>query len=379
MRVLAASRPRRPAGRSWQHPPPPDAPARRTGTTRPLRRRPRSRSPARGPSPRSTAASGTTWVTPAAAPAKTSPVAPSIVIVSPGLSTVAPMVTLPSPSTTPEAPTTAGIPQPRATTAAWLTNPPVLVRIPTARLIPWTSSGEVSERTRMTRRPASAAVTAASGVRTISPQATPGEAARPVVSAATGVGALGHGGRRVGEDLRDAPDRLLAGQRERRVLGHLEGHPQRRLRRPLADADLEHPEPALLDRELDVAAVPVVVLERRGVAPQLGRDVRHPLVEDPDVLGLVRARDHVLALGVEHDVAVEGVLAGRRVAREQHAGPGVRAAVAEHHRLDGHARAQGLADALVGAIGARAVAVPGAEHGLDGAAQLRPRVLPGPR
>ena len=133
--------------------------------------------------PRSTAASGTTWVTPAAAPAKTSPVAPSIVIVSPSAKAVPPMVTVPSPSTTPEAPTTAGIPQPRATTAAWLTNPPVLVRIPAARLMPWTSSGEVSERTRMTRRPASAAVTAASGVSTISPQATPGEAARPRVSA----------------------------------------------------------------------------------------------------------------------------------------------------------------------------------------------------
>ena len=122
-------------------------------------------------------------MTPAAAPAKTSPVAPSIVIVSPSARAVAPIVTVPSPRTTSEAPTTAGIPQPRATTAAWLTKPPVLVRIPTARLMPWTSSGEVSERTRMTRRPASAAMTAASGVSTISPQATPGDAPSPLVSA----------------------------------------------------------------------------------------------------------------------------------------------------------------------------------------------------
>ena len=90
------------------------------------------------------------------------------------------MVTAPSPISTPAAPTTAGIPQPRATTAAWLASPPVAVRIPAAAAMPWTSSGDVSARTRMTVRPASAAATAASGVVTISPLATPGEAPRPV-------------------------------------------------------------------------------------------------------------------------------------------------------------------------------------------------------
>ena len=40
------------------------------------------------------------------------------------------------------------------------------------------------------------------------------------------------------------------------------GDPQGRLRAALADPDLEHPEPALLDRELDVAEVGVVALER---------------------------------------------------------------------------------------------------------------------
>ncbi len=189
------------------------------------------------------------------------------------------------------------------------------------------------------------------------------------------VGAPGHGRRRVGEDLRHPPHGLLARQRERRVLGHLEGHPQGGLWGALAHPDLEHPEPALLDRELDVAAVAVVALEDRGVPAQLGGDLRHPLVQDPHVLGPVGARDHVLALGVEHDVAVERVLAGGRVAGEQHARPGVGAAVAEHHGLDGDARAQRLADALVGPVGAGTVAVPGAEHGLDRTPQLGPRVL----
>ena len=96
---------------------------------------------------------------------------------------VPPIVTIPSPSTTSDAPTTAGIPQPRATTAAWLTNPPVLVRIPAARLMPWTSSGEVSARTRMTPAPGVGGRDRGLRREPISPQATPGEAARPVVSA----------------------------------------------------------------------------------------------------------------------------------------------------------------------------------------------------
>ena len=63
------------------------------------------------------------------------------------------------------APTTAGLPQPRATTAAWLTRPPRAVRIPSAASIPWTSSGEVSLRTSTTGSPRSAAAAASSAVK----------------------------------------------------------------------------------------------------------------------------------------------------------------------------------------------------------------------
>ena len=63
------------------------------------------------------------------------------------------------------APTTAGLPQPRATTAACDTRPPRAVRMPSEASIPWTSSGEVSVRTRMTRSPRSAAAAASSAVR----------------------------------------------------------------------------------------------------------------------------------------------------------------------------------------------------------------------
>ena len=66
---------------------------------------------------------------------------------------------------TDSAPTTAGVPQPRATTAAWLTSPPRAVRMPSAAIIPWTSSGLVSLRTRMTFSPRSAAASASSAVK----------------------------------------------------------------------------------------------------------------------------------------------------------------------------------------------------------------------
>ena len=77
------------------------------------------------------------------------------------------------------------------------------------------------------------------------------------------------------------------------------------LRAALADPDLEHPEPAFLDRELDVAQVGVVPLQPRGVIAQLGGDRRQSLVEDGDRLGLVRPGHDVLALGVEQHVAVQ--------------------------------------------------------------------------
>ena len=63
------------------------------------------------------------------------------------------------------APTTAGFPHPRATTAAWLTRPPRAVRIPSAASIPCTSSGDVSLRTSTTFSPRSAAAWASSAVR----------------------------------------------------------------------------------------------------------------------------------------------------------------------------------------------------------------------
>ena len=51
------------------------------------------------------------------------------------------------------APQTQVLPMPRATTAAWLVFPPRLVRMPSAAIMPFRSSGLVSRRTRITFSP----------------------------------------------------------------------------------------------------------------------------------------------------------------------------------------------------------------------------------
>ena len=119
----------------------------------------------------------------AALPIMTSPVVPLRVKNSPTLTTLPAMLMVPSFSLIWRAaqPTMQGLPQPRATTAAWLALPPVAVRIPLARFMPATSSGLVSLRTRRIGSPgcAWACSTAASAESTILPAAAPGLAAIP--------------------------------------------------------------------------------------------------------------------------------------------------------------------------------------------------------
>ena len=83
------------------------------------------------------------------------------------------------------APTTQHLPQPTATTAAWLVLPPVLVRMPTALCMPSTSSGLVSLRTSSTCSPACARSTASAAVKASLPVAAPGLAPMPLVSTVT--------------------------------------------------------------------------------------------------------------------------------------------------------------------------------------------------
>src|SRR4051812_50201923 len=75
---------------------------------------------------------------------------------------------------------------PRATTAAWEVMPPRVVRMPSAACMPWMSSGEVSTRTRITFLPSALSLVASSELNTISPEAAPGEAGRPVAQRLVG-------------------------------------------------------------------------------------------------------------------------------------------------------------------------------------------------
>ena len=121
----------------------------------------------------------------ATSPRKTSPVEPSMEIVSPSATTVPSWVVnrpaLVSTSSD-SAPQTHVRPMPRATTAACEVLPPRLVRMPRAATMPWRSSGVVSRRTRMTSAPASARRTAVSESNTASPTAAPGDALIPTAT-----------------------------------------------------------------------------------------------------------------------------------------------------------------------------------------------------
>jgi hypothetical protein len=94
-------------------------------------------------------------------------------------------------------------------------------------------------------------------VNTISPEAAPGEAGRPVGDdVALGLRVDGRVQQLVERGRIDAQHRLLA--RDQAFLGHVDGDLQRRLGGALAVAGLQHPELAALDGELDVLHVAVV-------------------------------------------------------------------------------------------------------------------------
>ncbi len=117
-------------------------------------------------------------------PTTTVPVVPSMEMTSPSFTLVPPTekARLERSMRIASAPTTQGLPAPRATTAACDVFPPRAVRIPWAAYMPWTSSGLVSSRTRITSSPPSAQATAVSASRTTLPTAAPGDALTPFVS-----------------------------------------------------------------------------------------------------------------------------------------------------------------------------------------------------
>ena len=167
----------------------------------------------------------------------------------------------------------------------------------------------------------------------------------------------------------DPRHRFLLG--DQAFIGELDGDAQRRFGGALAAAGLQHPQLALLDRELHVLHVAVVLFEQRVDPRQLLERLRHRgfhrgLVGAGflarilgDVLRRADAGHHVLALRVDQEFAVQLALAGRGIARERNAGRRGLAHIAEHHRLHVDRGAPGFRNVVQPAIGHRARVHPG--------------------
>src|SRR5579885_1603919 len=84
-------------------------------------------------------------------------------------------------------------------------------------------------------------------------------------------------------------------------------------------AGLEHEDLAILNRKLEVLNILKVFLELGADSFQLVIGLGHVGFEIRNRLGRAYARDNVLALRVNEELAVEDLFASRRVARERHA------------------------------------------------------------
>ena len=148
------------------------------------------------------------------------------------------------------------------------------------------------------------------------------------------------------------------------LLHHVDGDLERRLGGALAGAGLQHAELAALHRELDVLHVAVMGLERAGapssssaktagITSSIAGSWRAVglLAGDGQMLRRADAGDHVLALGVDEELAVELVGAGRGVAGEGDAGGAIVAHIAEDHGLDVDRGAPVRGDVVEPAIG----------------------------
>ena len=128
----------------------------------------------------------------------------------------------------------------------------------------------------------------------------------------------------------DPHDRLVLG--DQALASQIHRDLQRGLGGALPVAGLQHVEPALLDRELDVLHVAIVLFELLDDGLELQEDLRQRLFHRERLLahllagdlgqglGRADAGDDVLALGVDEEFAVEAGLARGRVTGEGDAG-----------------------------------------------------------
>ena len=142
------------------------------------------------------------------------------------------------------------------------------------------------------------------------------------------------------------------------VVNQLRGDAHRSLGGPLRRAYLEKVELGAFDRELDVHRIAVHLLQALAVLVKLAPMLvaQRTRLADRDRRGC--ARHQILALAPEKELAIEFTLTGIRVAGERDTGAGTGVEISEHHGLDRHRGAQVISYLLMGAVGARAPAVP---------------------
>ena len=138
----------------------------------------------------------------------------------------------------------------------------------------------------------------------------------------------------------------------------------------LAVPGLEHIKLAPLDGELHVLHVVVVFFQFFRDSGKLFIHLGHDVPQLVDGLGGADAGDHVLALGVHQEFAVQFFLTGGGVAGESHAGAGGVAHIAVSHGLDIDCGAPRGGDVVHPAVVDGARVIPGAEDRFDGAHQL---------
>ena len=159
------------------------------------------------------------------------------------------------------------------------------------------------------------------------------------------------------------------------LLDHLHRDADRRRRGALARSGLQDEEPPVLDGELDVLHVAVVALQPILDRGELGVHRGHPLLERVERLRGADARHHVLALGIDEELAEEPPLPARGVAREAHAGARGRPEIAEDHGHHGHRGAPVVGQPVDAPVVHRLLGPPGLEDRVDRQPELLVRVL----
>ena len=172
------------------------------------------------------------------------------------------------------------------------------------------------------------------------------------------------------------------------LIDHIDRDLDRGRGRPLGGAGLQHPQMAVLRGELDVLRVAIVRFQSLGDGFELVEAVRHLFLEcriaclafvlgtalalrplaggrQRDLLRRADPGDHVLALGIDQEIAVQFADPGRQVAGERHARGAAVAQVAEYHGLDRDRGAPLVRNAFDAAIRHGPRVVPGAEDRAD--------------